>query len=117
MLKLLVLTRLYLRTEDPEAQDCPYPSSLQQYSEQPYVWAQQELGPAGKHVANEALCSPATYWVLDSLPDALVAIQFTEHASSWCVSNCGLAANPIKDAFFYKELKHSINYEYGGEVK
>lgn len=38
------------------------------------MWAQEELGPAGKHVAKEALCS-ATYWVLDSLPAALVAIQ------------------------------------------
>ena len=49
----------------------------------------------GKHVVNEAVCSPATYWVLNEFPAALVvpvgtvlqASIFTERAA-FGVFNC-----------------------------
>lgn len=81
------------------------------------MWAQEELGPVEKHVASEALCSPVTYWVLDSLPAALVAIQFTKCASFYVCIQLWLATNHIKNAFLYEELKHPVSYECGGEVK
>lgn len=68
-------------------------------------------------MANEALCS-ATDWVLDSLPAALVAIQCLQNGLLFlCVSNCGLAANHIKNVSLYMELKRPMGCECGGKVK
>lgn len=65
------------RTVGPEAWDWPVPSHcLQEYSEQS-VGLGGTMPPMGKHVAIEALCSPATFGVLDEFPAVLVVLVGT----------------------------------------
>ena len=112
------------RAEGPETWGCPSPtpSAIRNFQSSPGYGLGRNWWPTGKHVVNEAVCSPATYWVLDEFPAALVPVGTVVQARHLqnvllFVYLIVLTANPInKNLSVNKELKHLIGPEFGVEV-